>query len=164
MNTELPLNEKWVLWLHYPNDQHWGVKGQDHYQRIMEITDMKQLIALNKLMSDSLIQQCMIFLMKDGIQPIWEDPHNRDGGRFSFKISNTIVPDVWRKMATHVLGETLVEDPEFASRINGLTISPKKAFCIVKLWMRDCTCTDVSPIVNIKGLEKKGCIFKKNLE
>jgi len=164
MNTELPLKDKWVLWLHYPNDQHWGVKGKDHYQRVMEITDMKDLIALNKTMDDSLIQQCMIFLMKDGIQPIWEDPHNRDGGRFSFKIQNTIVPDVWRKMATHVLGETLVDVPEFASRINGLTISPKKAFCIVKLWMRDCSCTDVSPIADIKGLEKKGCIFKKNLE
>lgn len=164
MNTDLPLKEKWVLWLHYPNDQHWGETGKDHYQRVMEITDMKQLIALNKTMDDSLIQQCMVFLMKDGIEPIWEDPQNRDGGRFSFKIPNQIVPDVWRKMAMYVLGETLVREPEFASRINGLTISPKKAFCIVKLWMRDCTHTDVSPIVNIKGLEKQGCIFKKNLE
>lgn len=163
-SMDLPLSHKWVLWLHYPNDQNWGMTGQDHYNRVMEITDMKQVISLNKHMEDSLIQQCMVFIMKDGIQPIWEDPHNREGGRFSFKIPNQVVPDVWRKMTMHLLGGTLVEDPEFAQRINGLTISPKRAFCIVKLWMKDCTYTDVSPVVNIKGLGKNLCIFKKNLE
>lgn len=160
----LPLKEKWVLWLHYPNDQHWGEEGKDHYERVMELTDLTNVIAMNREIKDTLIQQCMIFIMKDGIQPIWEDPANRNGGRFSFKIPNAIVPDVWRKMVLHMVGGTLVSDTEFQQHINGLTISPKRAFCIIKLWMKNCNYTDVSKIINIKGLDKEGCIFKKNLE
>lgn len=158
----LPLQNKWVLWLHYPNDQHWGMEGQEHYEKVMTLDNLMDVISVNREMKDTLIQQCMIFVMKDGIQPIWEDPANRDGGRFSFKIPNAIVPDVWRKIVLHTLGGTLVNDPLFQSKINGVTISPKRAFCIIKLWMCDCECTDVSPIVDIRGLDKEGCIFKKN--
>lgn len=160
----LPMKHKWVLWLHYPNDQHWGMDGKDHYERVMELTDMTQLMTLNKDTPDELLQQCMVFLMKDGIEPIWEDPMNRNGGRFSFKIPNTLLPNVWRKVVMCVLGETISANKEFASKITGVTVSPKRAFCILKIWMTDCTYLDTSPIVDIKGLDKEGCIFKKNME
>ena len=32
----------------------------------------------------------MLFLMRDGIQPIWEDEKNRNGGCFSYKINNYV--------------------------------------------------------------------------
>ena len=30
----------------------------------------------------------MLFVMRNGINPMWEDPKNKDGGCFSYKISN----------------------------------------------------------------------------
>ena len=47
--------------------------------------------------------------------------------------------------------------------INGLSISPKKKFCIIKIWMRDCTEQNVRKISDIKNLSSHGCLFKKHL-
>ena len=43
------------------------------------------------------IDNCMFFLMKGDIQPRWEDPQNRRGGCFSYKINhvNTHCIDVF---------------------------------------------------------------------
>lgn len=161
----LPLYDTWKLWLHYPNDQNWGYEGEDHYQEVMTFETVQDVLSANERVQDSLIQQCMVFVMKDDIRPIWEDPANRDGGRFSFKIPNHAVPDIWRKLLLHMTCHNITKpfNEEFEQSINGISISPKKAFCIIKLWMKDCKQTDVSPVVDIKGLNKDGCIFKKNM-
>lgn len=163
MTFDLPLYDAWNLFLHYPNDQHWGFEGKDHYEQITTFKTIQDVLAINREIKDKLIQQCMIFVMKDGVQPFWEDPSNRNGGRFSFKIPNTIVPDVWRKLLLHMVSHTASNNHEFEQCINGISISPKKAFCIIKLWMKDCSHTSVDPIVEIRGLDKEGCIFKMNL-
>jgi len=164
MSEPLPLYDTWKLWLHYPNDQKWGYDGEDHYQEVVTLNSVQDVLAINYEMKDSLIQQCMVFVMKDGIKPIWEDPANCNGGRFSFKIPNYAVPDIWRKLLLHMTchNTTKPMDEDFEQSINGISVSPKKAFCIIKLWMKDCKCTDVSPVIDIKGLNKEGCIFKKN--
>ena len=46
--------------------------------------------------------------------------------------------------------------------INGITISPKRSFCIVKIWMKNCTIQNPSKLAEIPGLSVQGCIFKKH--
>jgi len=51
------------------------------------------------------------------------------------------------------------------SKINGITISPKKSFCIVKIWLNNCSNQNSESInySNIEGLVAYGSLFKKHL-
>ena len=100
--------------------------------------------------------------MRDGVTPTWEDKENRNGGCFSYKISNKDVPNVWRSLSYILTGETISTDPKFILKVNAITISPKKAFCIIKIWMSSCEYQDPTKIRTFEGLPSIGCLFKRH--
>ena len=104
----------------------------------------------------------MLFVMRNGITPLWEDPKNRSGGCFSFKVINKYVPNIWKSLLCALCGETLMQDIKKNNFINGITISPKKNFCVIKIWMSTCEFHDPSILINIRNLSKEGCIFKRH--
>ena len=105
----------------------------------------------------------MLFIMKEGIKPTWEDPKNRNGGCFSYKVSNKNVYKVWKDLTYVVAGETISKNTGFVSCVTGITISPKKNFCIIKIWMSDCSHQNPGVItLDVKGLTAQGCLFKKH--
>ena len=59
-------------------------------------------------------------------------------------------------------GETLSNNHKLSGVINGITISPKRSFCIVKIWMKNCSIQNPSKLTDIPGLSVQGCIFKKH--
>jgi len=75
----------------------------------------------------------MFFLMKNDIFPTWEDPKNRMGGCISFKYDNNILNE-WLKILLVSITDDL---SEYNNEINGLSISPKKEFNIIKVWIKD---------------------------
>ena len=155
-----PLLGKWNMYYHLPHDKSWTL---DSYKMIQSnMSTMEDVLALNQHMSDQVIKYCMIFVMREGITPMWEDPKNRKGGCFSYKIINKQVPSVWKSLFSALCGETLCVDPKYNSVINGITISPKKNFCIVKIWLLDCSVQDSNIIINIPHLSKQGCIFREH--
>jgi len=104
-----------------------------------------------------------LFLMREGISPTWEDSRNRAGGSFSYKVSNKIVPNIWRDLTYVLVGETLGTSNAIQSNINGITISPKKNFCVIKVWMANCSSQDPTIINQIgDGIVSHGCLFKKH--
>jgi len=105
----------------------------------------------------------MLFLMRDGIKPIWEDVKNRNGGCFSYKISNKSVYSVWKELCYVIVGNTISNKSSFVSGVSGITISPKKNFCIIKLWLSNCLNQNPSIVTTeLKGLSSQGCLFKKH--
>jgi len=101
--------------------------------------------------------------MRDGVKPTWEDPKNRDGGCFSYKVSNKNVGEVWRELSYSMVGETLSKQNTFVNCVTGITISPKKNFCVIKIWMSNCTNQNPGVVTNdIKNLTSQGCLFKKH--
>jgi hypothetical protein len=157
---EHPLLGKWNLYYHLPHDKNWELASYKPISCHMSCAE--QVVAINAAMSDSIIKYCMLFVMRDGITPMWEDPKNRNGGCFSYKIANKQVPMVWKSLLLSLVGETLTVDPKYAPLLNGITISPKKNFCIVKIWLVDCSVQDPGIIINIPNLSKQGCLFKKH--
>jgi hypothetical protein len=102
--------------------------------------------------------------MKEGILPIWEDVKNRNGGCFSYKVNNKYVVDVWKELTYVLVGKTLSSEKKFTDAISGITISPKKNFCIIKIWMENCDNQNPLAVTNeIKNLTPNGCIFKKHV-
>jgi len=91
--SECPLFDKWVLWAHLPHDTDWSLGS---YKDIMCLEFAEEVVGLYSRLPKVLIKNCMLFLMRKGVTPTWEDKKNRNGGCFSYKISNKDVPAVWR--------------------------------------------------------------------
>ena len=151
------LFDKWVLWAHLPHDTNWSL---DSYKKIMTVTTVQEMVAISRALPEKLIKNCMLFIMRNNITPRWEDPKNCDGGCFSFKVSNKSVVNVWNVISYLLVGETLSKD--YNNIINGITISPKRSFCIVKIWLQNCKKQSPSILVDIPELTKQGCIFKRH--
>jgi hypothetical protein len=155
-----PLSDKWAMWAHLPHDTDWAINS---YKKIITMDSVETAIATTETIPEILVKNCMLFLMRDGIKPIWEDPKNRSGGCFSYKIANKNVHEVWRDISYVLVGGTISPVQSFVTNVNGITISPKKNFCIIKIWMANCDNQNPN-IVNpdIKGLSSNGCLFKKH--
>ena len=153
------LFDKWVLWAHLPHDTDWTLKS---YKQIMIFTTIEEVIALYQALPDKLVKNCMLFLMREGIAPTWEDEKNRDGGCFSFKIPNKAVTAIWKRLSYVLTGETLSNNIKLLQAANGITISPKKSFCIIKVWMSNCKHQNPALLYAIPGLSIQGCLFKKH--
>lgn len=154
-----PLFKKWVLWAHLPHDTDWSVKS---YKKIMTMSSIEDAVALYRVIPDKLVKNCMLFLMQEGVSPTWEDPKNRQGGCFSFKVPNKSVFNTWRDLSYILVGETLSNNPKVLHSITGITISPKRAFCIVKIWLSNCKVQDPGKLSEVPGLSIHGCLFKRH--
>ena len=153
-----PIKHRWNYYYHLLDDKSWTLES---YKFIMQdIDSVESLIGVNEMVTDHIIKNCMLFVMKSGITPMWEDKQNREGGCFSYKVVNKTVTSVWRKLMYLLCCNSLTVDPKHNDLVNGITISPKRGFCIVKIWMKTCKLQDPAIIVNIDGLIKNGCLFK----
>ena len=154
------LNNRWNLWAHLPQDTDWSVKS---YKLIYNLKTLEDAIVMTETTPDPLIKACMLFVMKDGIAPMWEDPKNRNGGCFSYKVSNKNVCEVWRELNYVLVGDTISSNSSFVNCVTGITISPKKNFCIIKVWMSNCDYQNPATVTSdVKGLIPQGCLFKKH--
>ena len=154
------LNDKWNYYYHLPGDNNWSLSS---YKFIMENIDSAEAVkSLNSQIKNGIIKNTMLFVMRSHITPLWEDPNNRKGGCFSFKVLNRQVSDIWKNLLCALCGESICVDKSKSKHINGITISPKKNFCIVKVWMDCCDIQDPDTIIDIPNLSKSGCIFKKH--
>lgn len=124
--------EKWVLWYHSINDTQWGKETYKNIYTISSLYDYQYIIDVYK---QDHYQNGMFFCMKEGIFPNWEDPDNREGGCLSFKISSKYVLKEWNELLLKcITGHTLSSNN---IEINGISISPKKEFNIIKIWFRN---------------------------
>lgn len=160
MTNHHKLSSKWTLWAHLPHNVDWSVKS---YINVMTVSTVEEAIALVETLPSVLIENCMLFMMREGIKPMWEDPKNRSGGCFSYKINNKTVAKVWKELSFVIVGDTISKQQSFANCVNGITISPKKNFCIMKIWMSDCSKQNPDLVTNeLKGIVAQGCLFKKH--
>lgn len=155
------LSDSWSIWAHLPHDTDWSINS---YKKIYTLKTIEETISITETMPEVLIINCMLFIMREGIKPIWEDPKNRNGGCFSYKISNKHVYSVWKKLSYILVGNTISNNSSFVENVTGITISPKKNFCIIKIWLSSCNNQNPSIITNtIKELNIQSSLFKKHV-
>ena len=87
---------KWNMYYHLPHNKNWELSS---YTSIMNSIDTaEKVILLNDSLHENVVKNCMLFVMRNGITPMWEDPRNRNGGCFSYKVINKCVPEVWKHL------------------------------------------------------------------
>ena len=156
---EHPLNDIWCLWAHLPHDTDWSLNS---YKNIYSLKTIEEVIAISNALPIGLVKNCMLFVMRKGITPLWEDPKNRKGGCFSYKINNKNVYECWKNLTYNLVGENLSNNKNLQLQINGITISPKKNFCIIKIWLANCDYQDAALINCDNNMDAHGCLFKKH--
>ena len=150
------LNDNWVLWFHNPQDTNWTV---DSYKKLKYIRTIKHFWEAYSFLNKFIVENSMLFLMRDGIDPIWEDERNRNGGAWSFKYQKGDLKTTWENFSIYLLAEKLVS-VENHDIINGISISPKKNFCIIKIWNSDKNKNDLKLLTKVNDLNYEGGIYK----
>jgi len=133
-SVDIALPNKWVLYLYdkqlfkkMANRSNFQAKP---YKELCVISTVNDLIYLLRLMEVPIETNGSKFklnmdtndyiIMREGIEPIWEDPKNSDGGTFTIKMNHENGYDVWSTFVMYMLGETLTADMNI---INGITVS-----------------------------------------
>lgn len=120
----------WCLYFHNPDDySNWSLES---YKKICEIRKLSHLQFIMNLFKDVNFQSGMFFLMRENIPPIWEDDVNIHGGYWSYIIPFNTVNNAWTEISIQLMTEKIL--PTHIHSANGISISPKKEFCILKVW------------------------------
>lgn len=130
------LNDVWTFYFHDPNDTNWNF---DSYVRMKNISSVEEFWSIHNQIKPK-IHLGMFFLMREFVFPCWDDEHNRDGGCLSMKVLKQDMPKVWEDICVKLLGETVLAESKrksFWNAVNGISTSPKKHFCIIKIWLKN---------------------------
>tara|TARA_Y100001958_G_scaffold159961_1_gene164680 strand:+ start:721 stop:1221 length:501 start_codon:yes stop_codon:yes gene_type:complete len=153
------LNTNWVLWCHSLTNNNWDLESYNKIYELENIYDYKSMIELVGLND---YYNSMFFLMRDGILPIWEDENNKNGCSLTIKVPSNKVKTEWDKLILNSITENIRLDKEDYNEITGLSISPKKEFNIIKIWLRN-------KVNNLNNIEKQLKLYdpylnKKNIK
>lgn len=137
--TNINLPNQWVLYLYdkqlfkkMANRPNFQAKPHKELCTIKTVNDLVYILQLMEVKAEIKLKIDYVnshklnldmndyIIMRKGIEPIWEDPKNSDGGTFSIKMSHSKGYDVWSTFIMYMLGETLTYDME---NINGITVS-----------------------------------------
>ena len=101
---ETKFDNKWNIWYHNSKED-WTIKG---YEKLFEINNIKNYWKLyNNWDRLGGINNKHFFIMKNDITPIWEDPNNKDGGCWSFKVNDNLAQDLWNDLSIQLVTENL---------------------------------------------------------
>ncbi|EFA84126.1 hypothetical protein PPL_03199 [Heterostelium album PN500] len=80
-----------------------------------------------------------IYLFKEGIRPVWEDPENQNGGKFVIKVRRNYTSKWWEDLLLAFVGEQI----DGGDTINGIVISFRTADnSLIGIWNKDCNDND----------------------
>lgn len=145
------LLREWALWYHHDKDN-WKVSDFKKIYNITTIEDYWQLYNNWYKINDG-INQKHFFLMQKGISPVWEDPENKKGGCWSFKIHANQAQDLWDDLSNYMVTENLSSK---LNSITGLSICLKKNnYSVVKIWNKNSKDNSLS-LLNESILKKWG--------
>jgi hypothetical protein len=119
----------WTLYFHEPEDKTWT---PDSYKFIHSISSWESLGAVLREMGPSRILNGMMFCMLGDISPLWENKSNIRGGSYCLKVARRSAVEIYNLyLAAAACG---IAATDASNSIVGVTMSPKKGFCIIKLW------------------------------
>ena len=120
----------WEVYYHDPYNEDWSI---DSYKKICQVNSIKEYCILNSVVKDKFIKG-MFFVMRNNIFPDWNNEQNRKGGVLSLKITKENTQDAWNILLLRLF-EGILLDKNYITKVNGLSMSPKRQYCIIKIWL-----------------------------
>jgi hypothetical protein len=151
MLMDIQLKDNWNIWCHYEKDN-WKISG---FKNIYTIKTPKDFWTLyNNWNKIGGIITKHLFIMKEGIMPIWEDPKNINGGCWSFKITEENAEEFWEDLSVYLVTNNICKN--ISDEIVGLSICLKKNNnVVIKIWNTNSTNNSLK-LINEDILKKWG--------
>lgn len=125
------LTRAYNFYYHAPENNDYSLES---YIEILSFNSLEEFWVLDKFIRREMIEMGMFFIMADPILPMWEDSNNINGGCISWKVDRKNAYKFWVDIIGHFITGNL---GKHSSKVNGISISPKKNSSIIKLWMRE---------------------------
>lgn len=130
------LNDIWIIYFHDPYKTDWTIES---YIKLTKPISTIEDFLNNWIYLLKNIEKGIFFFMREHVFPCWDCPENINGGILSIKVLKDDLTDFLKILVYQLIGEILLKNEykEFTHCINGISTSPKKHFCIVKIWVSD---------------------------
>jgi hypothetical protein len=125
------LSKNFNFYYHAPENKDYSLES---YNEILSFNTLEEFWVLDKFIKRDMIENGMFFIMVDPVTPIWEDIKNINGGCISWKVERKNAYKFWIDTIGHLLTQNF---GKYTSKINGISISPKKNSSIIKLWFSE---------------------------
>lgn len=129
--VNLPFKYSWKIYFHDFMDSNWN---RDSYEYLATINTIQDFWSVFHVMKEWM-SHGMFFIMKDEIFPKWDDNDNKAMSYLSMKILKTKTNEFMEQILVLLMSNTLMKNNDQCDIINGVSISPKKNFCICKVWI-----------------------------
>lgn len=144
------LHRKWVLWYDNPRDMIEGQTWKDNLKHCGSFSTAEEFwkIFNNVLPASKLTSGSNYHLFMEGVEPMWEDPQNINGGKFVLTMykKDSLAgkcDEWWLFTVLAVIGETMDMSGD---EICGAVVSIRKSQDRIALWLKSCdrgACTQV---------------------
>mgnify|MGYP006095029309 CR=1 FL=1 len=124
-----------TFWIHNKSDKAWNSAS---YVRLYDIESENTLWKFHNsiISSQNIFAENMIFFMKRGILPKWEDTNNINGGCWSFKYGikeHINFSNIFTCICSLLINKNIIKSNNTCD-INGVSFVKKKKHFIVKVW------------------------------
>lgn len=131
------LNCNWIVWYHYDMNS-WTIDSFVELVKITTVEEFWYFVESLKTVNNLLIEH--LYIMREGIKPMWEDPRNRNGGCWSIKIDIKDTYVTFVKILMYIISENILvnNDDNLSEGITGISLCQKNNYnCILQIWSSD---------------------------
>jgi len=151
-----PLQNRWTIWYDNPGKKTSQASWADNLKKIVTFDTVEDFwrIFNNIRPSSKLLSGSNYHVFKENVEPKWEHPENKQGGKWvvASKNKKDFLDKIWLWTVLACIGENLEEDNE----ICGCVVSIRKQGDRVALWTKHAT--------NEPAQRHVGASWKKALE
>ncbi len=122
----------WTLYFHSPEETKWTLNT---FISLGSMKNWREFWSVIDTLKEVSLSDGMFFMMRDPSPPLWESHQNIRGGCYSFRCQKKDASEIYLNYIIAAMIDSLSGHPE--NRINGISISPKRGFNIVKVWNTD---------------------------
>jgi hypothetical protein len=130
-SSNAKLGCSYTLWCHDVNNKFWDIQS---YRKLVTFDDAASFWKIINNFGKIGVKYNHFFLMRGDIEPTWEHNENRNGGVCSFKIEISKAVEIFEYLSIKMVSGGL---SIHSDDINGISISPKNNWAIIKIWNGD---------------------------
>jgi hypothetical protein len=144
----------WTLYFHSPQETKWTLNT---FISLGSMKTWHQFWSIMEALNIESFSDGMFFLMRDPSPPLWESHHHIRGGCYSFRCQKKDAADIY---VTYAIGAMLDALSVKENRVNGISISPKRGFNIIKVWNTDAQkCHSPADLEAVSSIKESDIIY-----
>ena len=140
--AKTPLHQKWVLWYDNPRLAPEGTTWRENLKECGKFNSVENFweVFNNVKPASQLSTNSNYHIFKDGVEPMWEDAGNVNGGKFVLTIPKKEsrggrLDEAWLFTVLGMIGETM---DATGDQVCGTVVSIRKSQDRIALWLKSC--------------------------